>query len=60
MIGRVARKIAPTLEIMREEVVRVIAGNNMRMAGINEGERATRRTDIHRLPETVKHQNLTV
>ena len=56
----VRRQIAPAFEIMCHEVVRVIGGHNVSMAGIYQSEGATRRADVNRLPQTVQHQNLIV
>jgi hypothetical protein len=53
-------KIAPTVKIVRQKVVRLIGRNNMGVAGVNESERAARRADVDRLPEAVQHQDLTV
>ena len=60
MIRRVCRQIAPALEIVRHEIVRLILRNNVGVSGVNQREGAPRRADIHRLPETVEHQDLTV
>ena len=54
------RKIAPTLEIVRHKIVGFIRRNNMGVPGINQRERAPGRADVHRLPEPVQYQNLTV
>ena len=53
-------KIAPTLEIVRHEIVGFIRRNNVGMARVHQRERASRRADVYRLPETVQHQNVTV
>jgi hypothetical protein len=53
-------KIAPTLEIVSHEIVGFIRRNNVGMARVHQRERASRRADVHRLPETVQHQNMTV
>jgi len=60
VIGRVRRKIAPAFEIVRQEIIRVVRGDDMRVSGIDERERTSRRADVHRLPETIQHQNLTI
>jgi hypothetical protein len=60
MIRRVCRQITPAFEIMRHEIVRLIGRNNVGVSGINQREGAPRRADIHRLPEAVEHQDLTV
>ena len=53
-------KIEPAIEIVGEEVVLWIGGDNLGVPLINERESATRRADIHRLPQAIQNQNLTV
>ena len=60
MIGRVRGQIAPAFEVMRRKVVRVIRRNNLSMPRVYERKGAASRADVHRLPEAVEHQNLTV
>jgi hypothetical protein len=60
VIRRVCRQIAPAFEIVRHEIVRLIGRNNVGMTGIYQREGATRRADVNRLPQAVKHQNLVV
>ena len=60
MVRRVRGQIAPTLEIMRHEIVRLIGRHNVCVSSINERECTTSGADIHRLPEPVEYQNLTV
>ena len=60
MIGRVRGQIAPAFEIVRRKVVRVIRRNNLGVPCVYERKGAASRADIHRLPEPVEHQNLTV
>ena len=60
VIGRGGGKIAPTVEVMREEIVFVVGGNHVGVARVNEPERAPRCADVDRLPEAIQHQNLTV
>jgi hypothetical protein len=60
MIGRVRGQIAPAFEIVRRKVVRVIRRNNLGVPCVYERKGAASRADVHRLPEPVKHQNLTV
>src|SRR5262245_19894455 len=60
VIRRVGRQIAPALEIVRHKIVRLIGRNNVRVSGVNQRESATGGADIHRLPEPVEYQNLTV
>ena len=58
--GRVCRQTAPAFEIMCHEIVRLIGRNNVSVTRINQREGATGGADIHRLPEPVEYQNLTV
>ncbi len=60
VVGRVGRQIAPAFEIVRHEIVRLVRRNNVGVSRIHEREGATRRTDVDRLPQAVKHQNLIV
>ena len=60
MIGRVRGQIAPAFEVVRRKVVRVIRRNNLGMPCVYERKGAASRADVHRLPEPVEHQNLTV
>ncbi len=60
VLWRVCRQIAPAFEIMRHEVVRLVRRNNVSVSRIYQREGATRGTDVNRLPEPVKHQNLIV
>jgi len=60
VLRRVRRQIAPAFEVMRHEIVRIIRRNNLSVAGVDERKSSPRRADIHRLPEPVQHQNLTV
>jgi hypothetical protein len=60
MVRRVRGQIAPAFEVVRRKVVRVIRRNNLSMPCVHEREGAASRADVHRLPEPVKHQNLTV
>ena len=60
MIGRVRGQIAPAFEIVRRKVVRVIRRNNLGVPCVYERKGAASRADVHRLPEPVEHQNLTV
>ena len=60
VIGRGGGEVAPTVEVMDEEIVFVVGGNNVSVARVNERERAPRRADVDRLPETVQHQYLTI
>jgi len=60
VVGRVRGKIPPAFEVVRRKVVCVIRRNNLRVPGIDERKGAAGRADIHRLPEPVEHQNLTV
>jgi len=60
VVGRVRRKVAPTFEIVREKIIGIIGRNDVGVSGINQGERAADRADVHRLPETIEYENLTV
>jgi len=60
VVRRVCRQIAPAFEIVRHKIVRLVGRNNVGMTGIDQREGATRRADIDRLPQAVKHQNLIV
>jgi len=60
MVGRVRGQIAPAFEIVRQEIVGVVRRDNLGMTGIYQRKGAARRADVHRLPEAVEHQNLTV
>ena len=60
MFGRIRGQIAPAFEIVRRKVVCVIRRNNLGVPCIYERKSAASRADVHRLPEPVKHQNLTV
>jgi hypothetical protein len=57
---RGSREIEPAIEIVREKIILRIGGNDLRVAGINKREGAPRRADIHRLPQAIQNQNLTV
>lgn len=60
MVWRVCRQIAPAFEIVSHEIVRLVGRNNLGVSGVHQREGATRRADVHRLPQAVKHQDLTV
>ena len=60
VVGRVGRQIAPAFEIVRHEIVRLVRRNNVGVSRIHEREGATRRTNVNRLPQAIKHQNLIV
>jgi len=53
-------KIAPTLEIVRQKIVGFIRRDDLGVACINQSEGAPRRADVHRLPQAIEHQNVTV
>jgi len=55
VIGRGGGEVAPTIEVMGQEVVFVIGGNHVSMARVNERERTPRRADVDRLPEAIQH-----
>jgi len=54
------RKIAPTFEIMRRKIVGFVRRDDVGMARIDQREGAPCRADVHRLPQAIEHQNLTV
>jgi hypothetical protein len=60
MFRRGRGKVAPTIEIMSQEIIGIVGGDDMGMPGVNEGEGAARRANINCLPEAIQHQNLTV
>jgi len=60
VIGRVGGKVAPAFKIVGQEIIRVVRRNHLSMTGVNERKSAAGRADVHRLPETVQHQNLTI
>jgi len=60
VVRRVVRKIAPTFEIVGQKIVRVVGRNHMSVTRVNERKGAAGRADVDRLPEAVKHQNLTI
>jgi len=60
MFGRVRGQIAPAFEIVRRKIVRVIRRNNLGVSAVYERKGAASRADVHRLPEPVEHQNLTI
>jgi hypothetical protein len=45
---------------VREEIICVIGFDNLRVTRIHQGKGAPGGADVHRLPEAVQHQNLTV
>ena len=60
MLGGVRGQIAPAFEVVRREVVCVIRRNNLGVPCVYERKGAASRADVHRLPEPVEYQNLTV
>jgi len=60
MIRRVRGQIAPAFEIVRRKAVRLIRRNNLGVSCVYKRKGAASRADVHRLPEPVKHQNLTI
>ena len=60
MVGRVRGQIAPAFEIVRQKIVRLVGRNNLSVTRIHQRKGAAGRADVHRLPEAVEHQNLTV
>jgi len=60
VVRRSRGKIAPTLEIVRQEIVGFIRRDDLGMTCINQRKGAPRRADVHRLPQPVQHQDMTV
>jgi hypothetical protein len=54
------REIAPTFEVVRQEIVGLIGRNNLSVAGVHESKGAPGRADVHCLPKAIEHQNLTI
>src|SRR5205807_6680725 len=59
-LGRLRGKIAPAIEVVSQEIICAISGDDLGVSGIDQGKSPACRADVHRLPETVKHQDLTV
>jgi len=53
-------KIAPALEIVGQKIVGFIRRDDLGVACINQREGAPGRADVHRLPQAIKDQNVTV
>ena len=53
-------EIEPAVEIVGEEVILRIGGNDLCVALIDESKSATRRADVNRLPKAVQNQNLAI
>src|SRR5262249_11204782 len=60
MLRRTRGEVAPAVEIVRRKIVRIIRRHDLGVPGVYERKRATSRADVHRLPEPVEHQNLTI
>jgi hypothetical protein len=45
---------------VRQEIVRFVGRDDLGVTRIHQRKGAARRADVHRLPEAVEHQNLTV
>ena len=62
MLGRgsVDGKIEPARKVVGREIILQIGRNDLRVALIEQGKGATRRADIDRLPEAIKHEHLSV
>ena len=54
------RKIAPAFKIVRQKIARFVRRDNVGMARVDQREGASRRADVHRLPQAIEYQNLTV
>jgi len=60
VIRSVCRQVAPAFKIVRHEIVRLVRRNDVGVTCVNERKGATRRADVNRLPQAVKHQNLII
>lgn len=60
VVGRSRGDIAPAFEIVSQEIIRLVGGNDMGVSGVDEGKCAPGGADIHRLPEAIENENLTV
>src|SRR4029453_2450984 len=60
VVGRVGGQVAPAFEIMRQKIVCLVGRNNVSVTGVDERKSTTGRADVHRLPQAVEHQHLTV
>ena len=60
VVGRVRGQITPAFEIVRQKIVRLVGRDDLGVTRIHQRKRAAGRADVHRLPEAVEHQNLTV
>jgi len=60
VIGCGDREIAPTLEIVGQEIVCLIRRDDMSVTSIDQGKGASCCSNVDRLPETIQHQDLTV
>lgn len=54
------RKIAPTFEIVRQKIACFVRRDDMGVPCIDQCEGASRRADVHRLPQAIEHQDLTI
>jgi hypothetical protein len=53
-------KIEPAIEIVRQKIIFRIGRNDLGMSRINKREGAARGADVHRLPQAIENQNLTI
>ncbi len=60
VVGRVRGQIAPAFEIVRQKIIRLVRRDDLGVTRVYQRESAARSADVHRLPEAVEHQNLTV
>ena len=60
VIRSVCRQVAPAFKIVRHEIVRLVRRNDVGVTCVNKRKGATRRADVNRLPQAVKHQNLII
>ncbi len=54
------RKVAPTFEIVRQKIACFVRRDDVGMARIDQRKGAPSRADVHRLPQAIEHQDLTV
>lgn len=60
VVGGARRQITPAFEIMRQKIVRLVGRDDLGVTRVHQRKSAAGSADVHRLPETVKHQHLTV
>ena len=60
MLGGSGREIAPTVEVVGQEIIFWVGRNDLGMTLVKKGESAAGRTDIHRLPQAIQNQHLAI